>query len=517
MAELDPVPGVDGPGRSEPPLYAPPQTGKLPQVERARPPQLRPLSEDMAARNRKSKGKKKSGSDGGGWFRNPFAKQGPGAVGPPPNPWVAASVSAAPPTPADTRRSLAPTPAGAPAAEQAGGEGSRKRKQKKAPKVQEPDAGWFRNPFAKPQTSAKVGRDQVSPAQMWSGPRRGILVRRVLGVIAVLLLFFLAVNIGKKVNKSDVDAMVAKKVKAAGVSFPRGAAVMWAAPLVKTFATYDEDFVQQRSQALAPYAVNGIDEQMGWNGSGKQTVLDMVMSNDVQVADSSHAVVSATVQVQDGSWRCLAVPLYMVKRGRSTAFGLTSAPVYQPCQGLTSPPQGNRNSAPNDTGLASTFKSELLPPFMAAWAQGDSENLARYLLPGVKSFGLGGAYTGSDDGGRPQIGDVYVPSAKAGDPDHRTVTFTVSLLGLDGKAVQQSTYQVEVQRRNGQWYFAGDPAAAVDQQGVGGDSVPQSKPTSGTGEMYSHTPAPLPPDPSKKPGGSASAQPSPSSSKTKGR
>ncbi|MGW0704875.1 conjugal transfer protein [Streptomyces sp. NPDC002643] len=371
--------------------------------------------------------------------------------------------------------------------------------------------GWFHNPFAKPKTSSSAGdRSNVSTAQMWAGPRRGILVRRLLGLFAVFLLLVLFAKLGGKASKADVEAAVDTRLKASATNFPEGAAVMWAAPLVKAFATYDPEHVDERVRALKPYAINGLDSQLGWNGQGKQTVIDLVMSSDVQASGRNNAVVRGTVQIQDGSWRCVAVPVYTVTRGGSTAFGLTAAPVYVPCAGMTSPAQDtSTKQASNDSALAQTLKTELLPPFLAAWAQSDTVNLDRYLLPGTVSFGLGGAYTGGAEGGRPTVEEVYVPVAGKGqDANRRTVTFTVRLLSVDGEAEQTSTYRIVVVKRNGQWYFASDPTPAVGS--FGGDQVPDVQPSEGTGEMYSQSPAPYP---------SATTstdvqQPAPSASKT---
>ncbi|WP_189187324.1 conjugal transfer protein [Streptomyces albiflavescens] len=370
--------------------------------------------------------------------------------------------------------------------------------------------GWFHNPFAKPKTTSSVDRGSVSSAQMWAGPRRGILFRRMLGTLAVLLLLFLFVKMNGKASKADVQAEVDARVKSSASNFPRGAAVLWSAPLVKVFATYDPDHTDDRNQALEPYAINGIDAQMGWNGEGEQSVIDMVMSDDVQVTGKNRGIVRSTVQVQDGSWRCIAVPVFAVQRGGSTAFGLTAAPVYVPCAGLTTPPKENTQSGSNDSDLAHTLQSELLPPFMAAWAQSDAVNLKRYLLPGTTSFGLGGAYTGDQEGGRPTISTVYVPEAAKGQSgNRRTVTFTTTLLSTDGKASQTSMYQVVVVKKDGQWYFASDPTPAVGT--VGGDQLPDVQPSKGTGGMYSQSPAPYPSATRstdvQQPGSTASATP----------
>lgn len=352
--------------------------------------------------------------------------------------------------------------------------------------------GWFHNPFAVSKAgSSAADRSNVSSAQMWAGPRRGILIRRMLGIFALFLLLFLFVKVSGKASKTQVDAAVDARLKASAQNFPRGAAVMWAAPLVKMFADYDADHADDRSRALQPYAINGLDQQLGWNGQGQQTVIDLVMSDDVEVTSADRAVVRGTVQVQDGSWRCVAVPVYMVKRGGSMAFGLTATPVYVPCAGLTSPPKGSSAGKTNDSALAETLESDLLPPFLAAWAQSDSVNLARYLLPGTVSFGLGGGYTGAGDGGRPSVDNVYVPVADKGqDPNRRLVRFTTTLVSADGKASQTSMYQVAIVKQNGQWYFASDPTPAVGA--VGGDALPDVQPSQGTGGMYSQSPAPYP-------------------------
>jgi hypothetical protein len=459
--------------------------------------QVPALTEEMLIRN---------GGDSGGRSRNPFRRKKPADPPAPPNPWLDAAGSAPGGAAGSANgHGAARQPASATAVltgqrldEQRAPEHSESaepadKKGKKGKQTEAPTGnGWFHNPFAKPKTSSSAGdRANVSSAQMWAGPRRGILVRRLLGLFAVFLLLFLFAKINGKASKAQVDAAVDARVKASAQNFPHGAAVMWSAPLVKIFATYDTEHADERSRALEPYAINGLDQQLGWNGQGKQTVIDLVMSDEVEVTGTNRGVVRGTVQVQDGSWRCVAVPLFVVKRGGATAFGLTAAPVYVPCAGLTSPPQSTSGGKSNDAALSETLRTDLLPPFLAAWVQSDTVNLNRYLLPGTVSFGLGGAYTGSGEGGRPTVETVYVPVADKGqDPDRRTVTFTTTLLGTDGKAAQLSTYQVAIVKKNGQWYFASDPTPAVGT--VGGDQLPNVQPSQGTGGMYSQSPAPYP-------------------------
>ncbi|MFB0626834.1 hypothetical protein [Streptomyces sp. AB3(2024)] len=449
------------------------------------------LTEDMLIRPERGAG--------GGWFRNPFAKKRP-APPTPPNPWLIATSS----PPGDTSpEGGAPergTPAhrapgtGLPEAATAGtarGNGKKGKKEDR-PAAQEGN-GWFHNPFAKARPSSDLDRGQVSTAQMWAGPRRGILVRRMLGILTVLLLLFLFAKVGGKASKAEVQALADKQTSSERADFPRGAALMWAAPLVKAFASYDPAQVEARSTVLRPYAINGLDGQLGWNGQGKQAVIDLVMSTDVQVIAADKGIVRGTVQIQDGSWRCVAVPLFVVQRSGSSAFGLTAAPVYVPCSGMTTPAKAAA-SASNDAALAQTFKSDLLPPFMAAWIQSDSANLARYLLPGTTSFGLGGAYTGSRGGGRPVIGEVYVPQAAAGqDASRRTLTFSVTLKSTaDAKAEQTSAYQVAIAQSNGQWYFASDPTPVLEGGGIGGDQLPDAQPTKGSEGLFTQGPSSAP-------------------------
>lgn len=422
------------------------------------------LTEDMVIRQ------------GEGRSRNPLRRR-KAADPAPPAPW---------PVPSLAR----PTGSGEGVERESGGEGDGAAEGKKAQRDE--GNGWFHNPFAKAKPgSSAADRSRVSSAQMWAGPRRGILVRRLLGAFAVLLLLFLSVKVNGKASEAQVRAAVDARVKASGTTFPSGAAVLWSAPLVKVFATYDPDHADDRSRALEPYAINGLDAQLGWNGEGTQSVIDLVMSDDVQSAGRDAGVVRATVQVQDGSWRCVAVPVFTVRRGGSTAFGLTAAPVYVPCGGLTTPPRGNTQGTSNDSELAALFKDDLLPPFLAAWAQSDSDNLNRYLLPGTVSFGLAGAYTGGGEGGRPKVDSVYIPQVEKGvDATRRTVTFTTTLVSTDGKGAQTSTYRIAVVKKNGQWYFASDPTPATGS--VGGDQLPDVQPSEGSGEMYSRSPAPYP-------------------------
>lgn len=327
----------------------------------------------------------------------------------------------------------------------------------------------------------------------WAGARKVVLLRRLTAITIIVLLAVLVINIGKKASRSEVSQMVAAQVAAAGGSFPAGDAVMWSAPLIKGFGTYDSKLVDNRAQALAPYVSSGLDPQLGWNGQGSQQVIDMVISSDVHGVGTNQAVVYATIQIGDGSWRCVAVPVISSHpAGQQTfAFALTSAPTYVPCGYVTVPTQVANATTSNDDTLAKTFQGDLLPPFLAAWAQGDRTNLTRFELPGVVSYGLAGAYTGSGPNSRPAVNNVIVPLPNPNDANPtttRTVQFDVTFLALDGHATQTSTYQVGVQQVNGTWYFTGDPAPVVNPLGVGGQSPAAPRPTQGpndaTGTLF---------------------------------
>ncbi|NKS56334.1 hypothetical protein GS504_01730 [Rhodococcus hoagii] len=291
---------------------------------------------------------------------------------------------------------------------------------------------------------------------------------------------FIAISVGGKASSSDVDALVAQAVGNATTSFPAGDATVWAAPVIKLFATYDPARSAERTAALAPYTGGGLDPQLGWNGAGSQKVVDMVVNPTVTGIDGSNATVHASVQVDDGSWRCIAIPMYAQRPddGGRPAFGLAALPVYEPCAGVTIPPR-NPNQPKRDDTLAKEFTTTLLPSFMGAWIAGDSTSLTRYVLPGQKLYGLGGAFTGAGEGQKPAISDVVVPAADdLPDPARRTISFTASLLGLDGRAQQRATYDVDVVQDNGQWFIASDPRPATTYSLVGGSSLPNVKPTS---------------------------------------
>ncbi|NKS74829.1 hypothetical protein GS531_25025 [Rhodococcus hoagii] len=197
---------------------------------------------------------------------------------------------------------------------------------------------------------------------------------------------FIAISVGGKASSSDVDALVAQAVGNATTSFPAGDATVWAAPVIKLFATYDPARSAERTAALAPYTGGGLDPQLGWNGAGSQKVVDMVVNPTVTGIDGSNATVHASVQVDDGSWRCIAIPMYAQRPddGGRPAFGLAALPVYEPCAGVTIPPR-NPNQPKRDDTLAKEFTTTLLPSFMGAWIAGDSTSLTRYVLPGRSS------------------------------------------------------------------------------------------------------------------------------------
>lgn len=362
----------------------------------------------------------------------------------------------------------------------------------------------------------------LSVAQAMRGRRKWVFLRRAFMFVVGIAVLVVAVDVIAKPSQQQVTQITRAEIAKESTSFPIGDATTWAAPLVKTFGTYSPGTTDQRRQALAPYITTGLDEQLGWNGDGSQTVIDMVMSStaqpltaaqDPRCNQSNCAILHATIQIQTGSWLCIAIPTYAVKRPDvgSTAFSLLQAPAYVPCSGVTSPPALTTTTVQNDQGLADTFARGLLPQFMGAWVAGDQTSLSRYVLPGFHTLGLGGAFTGAGDGGTPAITDVFVPEAGSDNgiaADARTVTFTAQFLSLDGHATQESTYQVRVRRQAGQWFIADDPTPAYSATGVGGSGVPAPKPTT-SGAPPSASPDPYPTgNNTGRPQGSPSDKPS---------
>src|SRR5699024_242152 len=187
--------------------------------------------------------------------------------------------------------------------------------------------------------------------------------------------------------------------------------------------------------------------------------------------------VFATYQIEDGSWRCVTIPVYAYKpqelAGEAPwAFALAANPVPTPCAPRTGAPRIDPDEGsdlkPNGT-VGNTLGSDFFPGFFAAWAASDSNALAQYAVPGFTTIGLGGAYSSVPP---PTIANVELPTEDEGPFEgelyEARVTVTWTLAGSTSQV--NADYIVPVTLTGDRWYVAGEPIPTTQSSDVGGAS-----------------------------------------------
>lgn len=330
--------------------------------------------------------------------------------------------------------------------------------------------------------AAAVEQKQRTPiGQRYGGDRRRWMLL-VVGVILVPLLAIAALVVASgKASKADIDAAVAKALDSKGSNFPDGQAVMWAGQVVRTWGTWDEkDQTGQRDVLIAQFLSSGMDPAAGWNGKGKQEVIYSTVNPNPTVVDKNHAIVDAAYQVQDGTWRCVALPTYAYHpKGFSAdapyAFALAANPVPVACAPRTGAPTVNQaapssegNQTQNDQEAATNLTQTYLPGFLAAWAASDQATMKQYAVDGAQLVGLGGEFESTP---APEVGEVTVPvpsggKVQSGETYNVTVPVTWTVAGSTSQV--QASYSIKLKRVGGQWFVTGEPAPVVQDSTISG-------------------------------------------------
>lgn len=315
---------------------------------------------------------------------------------------------------------------------------------------------------------AKQERERaLAEGLRYSGSRRRwMLMAGALGLSPLLSLAALVVALGKP-SRSNVRDQVKAELINAGSQFPRGEAVMWAGQVARIWGTWDERHTGQRAVALAPYLSQGMENQAGWNGKGLQQVLYSSVNPEPLVRDASHAAVNVVFQIQDGTWRCVALPIFAYKPKdfgdhAPWAFALAANPVPTACSPRTGAPALSGGTGRTDDVGAHDLRDNFLPGFFAAWAASDQAALRQYTVSGLRTMGLGGAYLSSP---LPQIADVTLRLPAEGSQDYSAlvpVTWTVP----GSPATLTASYEVPLIKRGAQWFVTGEPMPAVQDSGV---------------------------------------------------
>lgn len=335
----------------------------------------------------------------------------------------------------------------------------------------------------KKETPAQVRRaKEARERQMRMGTKYGGNRWKWVGLqvgVAVFVLFsilnFILVN--QKVGTNEVDEVVAASLEKTGDGFPTGQAVMWAGQVVRVWGSWDEETAAAREVLISPYLSQGMDPQAGWNKKGTQTVLYSSVNPEATVLGPNYAQVQAVYQIQDGSWRCVTVPVYGYQPeayGTDTwAFALAGNPTPTPCAPRTGAPSITPKTNPlqaggrqPDTALGADLSRTFFPGFFSAYAASDTTSLNQYTVSGVSVVGLGGAMASTP---QPVVSDavLYVDDEDGvvdGKTYYASVGVTWTIMGSTSTA--SAEYVVPMVRDGDRWRVAGEPVPATQSSEI---------------------------------------------------
>lgn len=360
-------------------------------------------------------------------------------------------------------------------------------------KAKAPSAAQVRREKGKKARTMRMGVRYGGDRMKWLLLTGGIMLLALLSVASMMVAL-------SRPSKDDIDASVDTALAESGRDFPTGQAVMWAGQVLRTWGTWDEANADARKLALSPYISSGMDPAVGWNGRGKQTVVYASVNPEPYVNGSNHATVDAVYQIQDGTWRCVGIPVYAFKpeefsANAKWAFVLSGNPTPVPCTPRTGNPVTSGEDDPLTAGgmransdIGRTLATDFFPAFFAAWAASDEAALNQFTASGVRTIGLGGAMSSLP---QPTIGDTMVYVGKDGPVDGTVykalvpVTWTVA--GTTSQVT--STYVVPIRRDGQRWTVAGEPEVATVGANSGGRS-PAGIPEPGQGVVAPTYPEP---------------------------
>jgi hypothetical protein len=230
--------------------------------------------------------------------------------------------------------------------------------------------------------------------------------------------------------------------------FPVSLASAFAVEFGQAYLNFSPATAAQRASELAPFLPPGTDSQLGWNGSGSQTVQSVQLAG-VDVRSANRAVVSL-LAVANGRLIELGVPVYYSGGGLvvSGQPALTSPPA-----GIA-PPAGAKVTVDRPVQQALTGQ---LPAFFRAYGSGTAAQLAAFAAPGVRLSGLSGEVS---------FGSIVNVTVPAGGGTTRDITVTVAWLpastpsagppttSAGGRAQIDMTYAMTVVQRAGRWYVS---------------------------------------------------------------
>ena len=276
--------------------------------------------------------------------------------------------------------------------------------------AQPPQGAWAKGP-AKIAGSLPAGVGLAAarkPARGWGGAggRWLLWVFRAVLWTALLVIGYrgvAAIVTGQPVTGRAPGAAAAQPGQRA---FPVSLARAYAMAFGQVYLNYNAATAARRSATLATFLPPGADPQIGWNGTGAQT-LQFEQVAGVTVDDPHRAVVTLLARVS-GHLIEVGVPIYATSAG----MVVSGRPALLPPPSSVAPP--SPAVVPQD-GAARLALKRMLPGFFRAYASGDAIRLAAYSPQGTVITGLGrvAAFAG--------LVKLIVPAA-AGQVRHIVVT-----------------------------------------------------------------------------------------------
>lgn len=322
----------------------------------------------------------------------------------------------------------------------------------------------------------KKGKSGLSLGQKYGGRRRQLGILMIVIIVAALMTLYNFIHAGSLVSKSDVDDTVSEAISnETSQNFPTGLGAMRVEAFTRVYGTWDYKTPSARAADLSPFLAPGVDPQAGWNTKGQQKVIYSAVSSTPEIVDKNRAVYDATYQIEDGTWRCVKVPVYAYKPKDkregptdSWSFSVSANPAPVSCPLSVGVPDFKGNDFSNtDSDAADTLREQFFPGFFSAWATSNADTLRQYMAPNVKTFGLGGAYKD-----KPEVSEVQLPiggEEEKAQPDKLYNAYVTVKFTDKSDSDVTATYKVPVSYTGTRWQVMGEPEAIVQDPKASSD------------------------------------------------
>jgi hypothetical protein len=301
-------------------------------------------------------------------------------------------------------------------------------------------------PSAQPDRAVRRARAQPVRRHPGGGGRWLLWVGRGVAWALVLLIGYrgvAAILTGQP--RPAMSTQDSAAVSAGG--YPSTLAAAYALQFGAAYLNYSPGTANQRQQELAQFLPPGTDAQLGWNGAGSAQLQSEQVAG-IRVQNAHQAVVTLLARV-NGRLLELGVPVYSARAG----LVVSGEPALLPPPARAALPQPA--AATTDSVTRAALLNQL-PAFFRAYAGGDQVTLARFLAPGARVAGLGGAVAFGS------ISQLAVPVGGSTRRITASVVWNVptppSAAGTapvaTARAALEMTYEMTVVRRAGSWYVA---------------------------------------------------------------